>query len=96
MPAQSDLTTRLETLTFLETLDRYGEVMFNIEFHARIDNGAIEVPEKFRDRLKGLVRVIVVSEAESSSGGMIDELLARPLQIPDFRPLTRNEIYARD
>ena len=70
--------------------------MFTIEFQARIDNGAIEVPEQFRDRLKGSVRVIVVGEGESSSGSMIDELLARPLQIPDFRPLIRNEIYARD
>ena len=70
--------------------------MFTIEFQARIDNGAIEVPEEFRDRLKGSVRVIVVGEAESSSDGMIDELLARPLQIPEFRPLNRNEIYARD
>jgi DNA-binding transcriptional regulator/RsmH inhibitor MraZ len=70
--------------------------MFTIEFQAKIDNGAIEVPERFRDRLKGSVRVIVFGEVESSTGSMIDELLARPLQIPDFRPLTRNEIYARD
>ena len=70
--------------------------MFTIEFQARIDNGAIELPEKYRDRLKGPVRVILVGEGESSSGNMIDELLARPLQIPDFRPLSRDEIYARD
>jgi hypothetical protein len=70
--------------------------MFTIEFQARTDNGAIEVPEKYRDLLKGSVRVILVGEGESSSGNMIDELLARPLQIPDFRPLSRDEIYARD
>ena len=70
--------------------------MFTIEFQARIDNGAIEVPEKYRDLLKGSVRVILVGEGESSPGNMIDELLARPLQIPDFRPLSRDEIYARD
>ena len=69
--------------------------MFTIEFQARIDNGAIEVPEEYRDRLKGSVRVILVGEGEPSAANMINELLARPLQIPDFQPLTRDEIYAR-
>lgn len=69
--------------------------MFSIEFQARINNGAIEVPEEYRDRVKGSVRVILVGEGESSSGNMIDELLAKPLEIPGFRPLTRDEIYAR-
>lgn len=67
-----------------------------IEFQARIDNGSIAVPEEYRDRLVGLVRVRVVREEELSGSNMIDELLARPLTIPDFRPLTRDEIYARD
>jgi hypothetical protein len=70
--------------------------MYSIEFQARIDNGSIAVPEEYRDRLKGLVRVRVVREEELSGGNMIDELLTRPLTIPDFRPLTRDEIYARD
>jgi len=64
-----------------------------IEFQARIDNGAIEVPEEYRDRLKGPVRVIVVRQEEMSGSNMIDELMAEPLAIPDFRPLSRNEIY---
>jgi hypothetical protein len=70
--------------------------MFTIEFQAKIDSGSIEVPEEYRDRLKGSVRVILVGESRSSSSSLIDELLAHPLQIPDFRPLTRDEIYARD
>jgi hypothetical protein len=70
--------------------------MYAIEFQARIDNGSIAVPKEYRDRLKGLVRVRVVREEESAGVNMIDELLTRPLTIPDFRPLARDEIYARD
>lgn len=70
--------------------------MYAIEFEARVDNGSIAVPEEYRDRLKGLVRVRVVREEEPPGVNLIDELLARPLTIPDFRPLSRDEIYARD
>ena len=70
--------------------------MYAIEFQARIDNGSIAVPEEYRDRLKGLVRVRVVHEEELTGSNMVDELLTHPLTIQDFRPLTRDEIYARD
>lgn len=67
-----------------------------IEFEAVVDNGSIVVPEEYRDRLKGLVRVRVVGGEKPLDGNLIDELLAQPLTIADFRPLTRDEIYARD
>jgi len=70
--------------------------MSAIEFEARIDNGSIPVPEEYRDRLKGIVRVRIVDKEAASEGSMIDELLAEPIVISDFRPLTRAEIYARD
>ncbi len=70
--------------------------MAAIEFEARIDNGSIPVPEEYRDRLKGIVRVRIVDKEAASEGSMIDELLAEPIVISDFRPLTRVEIYARD
>ncbi len=31
----------------------------------------------------------------STSGEMIDHLLAKPLEVEDFKPLTREEIYER-
>jgi hypothetical protein len=68
--------------------------MVAVEFEARIDNGSIAVPAEYRDQLKGLVRVRVVRDEELSGDNMIDELLARPLTISDFRPLSRDEIYA--
>jgi len=68
----------------------------SIQFKARVDNGTIEIPEKYRGRLKGHVRVIIVPEEEALANSLIEELLEHPLYIPDFRPLTRDEIYSRD
>jgi hypothetical protein len=70
--------------------------MAAIEFEAIINDGSIVVPEEYRNRLKGQVRVRIVGEEKQSDGKLIDELLAQPLTIADFRPLTRDEIYARD
>lgn len=69
----------------------------SIEFKATVNNGTIEIPEEHRDRLEGNVRVIVVAEEKQTPvANLIQELLEQPLQIPDFRPLTRDEIYSRD
>ncbi|WP_420629953.1 hypothetical protein [Candidatus Leptofilum sp.] len=77
-----------------------------IEFRAKVKNGLIEIPKKYRARLarkagKEKVRVIVLpdepeglvdTEAEID---MIEQLLANPLQIPDFEPISRNDLYDR-
>ena len=69
----------------------------SIEFKATVNNGMIEIPEEYRDRLQGNVRVIVVAEEKQTPvANLIQELIEQPLQIPDFRPLTRDDIYSRD
>ena len=67
-----------------------------IEFQTRIENGAILIPEEYKSQLTGPVRVIVMTEDRSVDSSMIQELLANPLKVPDFKPLTREEIYGRD
>ncbi len=67
-----------------------------IEFQARIENGTIRIPDEFKTKLTGPVRVIVMTEERSAAKSMIQTLLAEPLKIPDFTPLTREEIYGRD
>ena len=60
-----------------------------------MENGTIQIPPEHREKFKNRVRVILlIEETEETDISLIDELLANPLQIEDFRPLTRQEIYA--
>jgi hypothetical protein len=70
--------------------------MYAVEFMTRIKEGVIEVPEVHRERFKDNVRVILLSEEEiQENDDMIATLLARPLTVPDFIPLTREDAHAR-
>jgi hypothetical protein len=64
-----------------------------VEFQTDIKDGTIEIPVEYRDRVKGTVRVIVLSAEQSRPADMIDRLLAEPLKADHFRPLSRDEIY---
>jgi len=67
-----------------------------IEFQTRVENGAIRIPEEYKTQLTGKVRVVVMIEDRPMENSIIKELLANPLKVPDFKPLTRDEIYERD
>lgn len=77
--------------------------MVAFEFTARIKDGVIEIPEKYRDRLRlesidELVRIIVLTKKSDkliSESNLIEQLLANPLQISDFTPLSRDESHER-
>jgi len=69
--------------------------MYAIEFQTHVKNGVIQIPSLYQERFKEMVRVIVLIDAPSTTETFIDQLLAQPLQIPDFQPLRRDEIYAR-
>jgi len=69
--------------------------MSAIEFQARVKNGNIEIPDEFKDKLTGPVRVIVLAEDKPAKADLIDRLLASPLRLEDFEPLTREEVYER-
>jgi hypothetical protein len=66
-----------------------------IEFDAQITNGSIEIPAAHRGALLGAVHVIVFPQARYAGATKIDELIAHPLQVPGFRPLTRDEAHER-
>ena len=65
--------------------------MIAIEFTAQITNSTIEIPEPHRGRLNGTVRVIILTPETTNQPDMIEQLLAQPVQIADFIPLTRDE-----
>lgn len=67
-----------------------------IEFQTTIKNGIIEIPRQYLKNLSDRVRVILlVEQAPKTTVNLIDQLLAHPVRVQDFRPLTRQEIYAR-
>jgi hypothetical protein len=63
-----------------------------VEFQADIRNGMIEIPPEYRNDVKGIVRVIVLSSEPKQQADIIDRLLAEPLKADHFRPLTREEM----
>ena len=67
-----------------------------IEFQAIIKNGVIEIPRQYLSNLSNRVRVILlVEQTPKTTVNFIDQLLAHPVRVQGFRPLTREEIYAR-
>lgn len=72
-------------------------VMYAVEFMTEIKDGMIEVPEAHRKRFTDNVKVILLLEEEEvqENDDIIAALLAQPLSIPDFTPLTREETHAR-
>jgi hypothetical protein len=78
--------------------------MYAIEFRTKIKNGVIKIPVEFWERLsregtEDRVRVIVLTEEPAevprpdARVDFIAQLLADPLEIPDFIPLTRDEAH---
>ena len=67
-----------------------------IEFKTKIKNGKIEIPKKYRNKIKNTVKVIVMTESLEKSHDIIDELLSNPIKMDHFSPLTREEIYERN
>ena len=73
-----------------------GRKMYAVEFRTKIIDGIIEVPEKYRKKIKYLVKVILLTEDTfDTASDIIEELLESPLKLPDFRPFKREEIYDR-
>ena len=70
--------------------------MYRVEFVAKIRDGIIRVPDEYRGRFTDTVRVILLPEEKTSADDdIIAELLVRPLVVPDFVPLTREDAQAR-
>ncbi len=69
--------------------------MFAIEFQATVKDGTIEIPRQYLGKITNRVRVILlVEETPQTTANFIDQLLAHPIRVEGFRPLSREEIYA--
>lgn len=70
--------------------------MYAFEFQAKLKDGRIEIPSEYQDKISGTVRVIVLSsEKSASTADMVDRLLEHPIEMKNFAPFTREEIYER-
>lgn len=66
-----------------------------IEFQTYIDQGIIELPKEYLDRIQGRVRIIILTNDDEDAEDMVAFLLDHPYQVDTFTPLTRDEIYER-
>lgn len=71
--------------------------MSTITFTTSVKDGAIEIPEEYKQELEssGVVQVTIVSKKKTAKTGIIAELIGNPIIIKDFKPLTRDEAHAR-
>lgn len=66
------------------------------EFKASPQNGRIEIPPEYLDKIIGTVRVIILAQEQRvNTADAIERLLAQPLEIESFTPLVREAIYER-
>lgn len=66
-----------------------------IKFKAQVNQGKIEIPEIYQDNLQmvEMVEIIIPDSLRNSGSGIICRLLEHPIEIQDFVPLSREEIY---
>jgi hypothetical protein len=76
-----------------------------VEFQAQVKDGMISIPDQYKGSFNPAkdVQVILIQksgsqiEPESSGrdGNFLQELLANPVTVENFVPLTRDQIYDR-
>jgi hypothetical protein len=70
-----------------------------IEFETRIENGRIVIPEQYQQTFGDSLQVRVILLKSEPVGEQQDdfiaELLEHPLEINNFMPQTRGELYDR-
>ena len=66
-----------------------------IEFQTYIDQGTIELPKEYHERVKGRARVIILTDELEDDGDMVEYLMEHPYRSNPFTPVARDEIYER-
>ncbi|MGK7902317.1 MAG: hypothetical protein AB4352_13055 [Hormoscilla sp.] len=69
--------------------------MLAIEFQATIKNGFIKIPDEYQQQFERQksVKVILMKEETLPTQDLIGQLLSTPLEIENFFPLKREDIY---
>ena len=71
--------------------------MRTAEFEADVRNGTIEIPAEYRELFGDSVRVTLSSDEPDSGSSLtiLDQWLASPIRIADFKPLSREQAHER-
>jgi hypothetical protein len=70
--------------------------MHAIEFQATVKDGTIEIPPEHRAEFRDRVQVRLQTLEKPAGGSTyLDELIAHPVKLKEFRPLSRDEAHAR-
>jgi hypothetical protein len=70
--------------------------MVTVQFKTKIKNGVIQVPKKYRGKLHDNVRVILkIEDRKGKTKNYLDNLIAHPIKVKGFRPITREQVYVR-
>ena len=66
-----------------------------IKFQAKVNQGKIEIPKIYQDNLQmvEMVEIIIPEPQRNLRSGIISRLIEHPIEIQDFVPLSREEIY---
>ncbi|MBU7587493.1 MAG: hypothetical protein KAF91_32495 [Nostoc sp. TH1S01] len=73
----------------------------NIQFNAKVNNGIIEIPVEYQDEIHNaeIVQIVILKPLSKKKRfpqmGIIAQLTANPIQIDNFKPLTREEANER-
>lgn len=73
----------------------------NTQFNAKVNNGKIEIPVEYQDEIHNaeMVKIIILKPLSKKKRfpqtGIITQLTANPIQIDNFKPLTREEANER-
>ncbi len=71
--------------------------MQTVEFQTKIKNGIIHIPARFKGKIADDVQVILISKSDQiSEFDFIEYLMANPLNIKGFKPLSRDDAHARN
>jgi hypothetical protein len=69
--------------------------MYTIEFQTSVEGGCITIPQEYREKVKGNVRVILLAQGNADQFDIIDYLMANPLSVEGFLPLSREDSHER-
>lgn len=70
--------------------------MAAVEFQATIRDGVIQVPAEYMEQFTDGVRVILMADtSRRPTDTMLDDLLAHPLKMSGFHPMTRDAAHER-
>jgi len=70
--------------------------MVTVQFKTKIKNGVIQIPKKYQGKIRDNVYVILKTESvKGKSRNYLDRLMAQPVKVKNFKPMTREQIHAR-